>query len=75
MTHKNIFARLAVIIFAMTISLNMTAENKKLPAPDTTGGMPMNSVVAQRHSVREFDPAKAVDDATLGQLLWMAVGV
>lgn len=35
----------------------------------------MNEVVAKRHSVREFDPIKQMSDATLGQLLWMSVGV
>lgn len=53
----------------------MTAQEKKLPAPSMVGGMPMNEVVAQRHSVREFDASREISDTTLGQLLWMAVGV
>ncbi|WP_295727691.1 nitroreductase family protein [uncultured Muribaculum sp.] len=53
----------------------MTAQEKQLPAPATTGGMPINEVVAKRHSIREFDKKHAIDDATLGQLLWMTAGV
>lgn len=53
----------------------MTAQEKKLPAPATTGGMPMNEVIASRHSSREFDPSRNIDDTVLGQLLWMTVGV
>lgn len=37
--------------------------------------MPMNEVVASRHSIREFDRSREISDSTLGQLLWMAVGV
>jgi len=53
----------------------MTAQDKKLPAPTTKGGMPMNEVIATRHSVREFDTKRDLSDATLGQLLWMTAGV
>ncbi len=53
----------------------MTAHEKKLPAPATTGGMPMNEVIASRHSSREFDPSRNIDDTVLGQLLWMTAGI
>ena len=32
-------------------------------------------VVAARRSVREFDSSREINDSTLGQLLWMSVGV
>lgn len=35
----------------------------------------MNEVVANRHSVREFDATREISDSTLGQLLWMTAGV
>ena len=35
----------------------------------------MNEVVAARRSVREFDSSREINDSTLGQLLWMSVGV
>lgn len=53
----------------------MTAQEKKLPAPSFAGGMPVNEAVAARRSCRDFDPSRPVDDATLGQLLWMSAGV
>lgn len=37
--------------------------------------MPINAVIANRHSVREFDLTREINDSTLGQLLWMSVGV
>lgn len=75
MKTANRFMRLCVTLSVITASLVMTAQEKKLPAPSLGGGKPMNEVVAKRHSVREFDPAKQVSDAVLGQLLWMSVGV
>lgn len=45
----------------------------KLPAPDTRGGMPLMQALAERHTTRAFSPA-ALDDATIGNLLWAAWG-
>jgi len=45
-----------------------------LPAVNPTGGLPLMQALAQRHSVREFDPA-ALSDQTLSDLLWAAAGV
>lgn len=67
--------RLPVIALAMITSLIMAAQERKLPAPSVSGGMPMNEVVARRHSVREFDRSREIADSTLGQLLWMTAGV
>lgn len=75
MKTANSFKRLFVTVAVITATLMMTAQEKKLPAPSFTGGKPMNEVVANRHSLRVFDPAKPVSDAVLGQLLWMSVGV
>lgn len=63
------------VILALAAVMTMTAQERKLPAPSFRGGMPMNEVVAKRHSVRVFDPNREVSDSTLGQLLWMAAGV
>lgn len=71
----NKYYRLMVTVFTLTTTLIMTAQQKKFPTPSMVGGMPMNEVMAQRHSVREFDASREIPDATLGQLLWMAVGV
>lgn len=76
MTNTNSLLRLcATASAAIAATLIMTAQEKKLPAPSFTEGKPMNEVVAKRHSVREFDPVKEVNDAVLGQLLWMTAGV
>lgn len=75
MENKNSFIRLCVTLSVITTSLIMTAQHRKLPAPCCNGGMPMNEVVANRHSVREFDPSREINDSTLGQLLWMTAGI
>lgn len=62
-------------MLTMAATLIMTAQERKLPAPSLNGGMPMNEVVANRHSVREFDASREISDSTLGQLLWMTVGI
>lgn len=67
--------RLPVLMLALAATMIMTAQERKLPAPSLQGGMPMNEVVAKRHSVREFDPTREVSDSILGQLLWMTAGV
>lgn len=73
MTNRII--RLIVTMTVTTTIMTMTAQEKRLPAPTVTGGMPMNETMAARHSTREFDKTRGIDDATLGQLLWMATGV
>lgn len=59
----------------MGVSFTSNAQERNLPAPQFTGGMPMNEVVANRHSVRTFDPQKPVEDSVLSQLLWITLGV
>ena len=63
--------RLPALALAIATTLIMTAQERKLPAPSFDGGMPMNEVVAKRHSVREFDSSREINDTILGQLLWM----
>ncbi len=69
------FMRNCVTALTIITSLTMTAQEKKLPIPSSIGGMPINEVIANRHSVREFDLTREINDSTLGQLLWMSVGV
>lgn len=45
-----------------------------LPPASTTGGLPVMQALAQRQSMREFDPA-ALTTQTLSDLLWAACGV
>ena len=46
----------------------------ELPAPRLTQGAPLNELLRQRRSVREFSP-QAITLAQAGQLLWAAQGI
>lgn len=50
-----------------------TALSIALPSPDITNGMPLQQLLQQRRSVREFKKAK-LTQAQLAQLLWAAQG-
>ena len=50
------------------------AAVQRLPAPRETGTMSVEEALARRRSIREFRP-DALDDATVGQLLWAAQGI
>jgi nitroreductase len=49
-------------------------EVKSLPAPVMTGGMPLMEAIAKRHSARDYDTTRAIDDQTLADILWVAWG-
>lgn len=69
---------LATALFVSTIAVStqvMNAQEIKLPTPSFTGGMPVNEAVANRHSCREFDSSRNVDNSVLSQLLWMSLGI
>lgn len=51
------------------------ADVKKLPAPDTHGGIPVMDAINKRVSGRLYDKNRAVDDQTLSEILWAAWGV
>ncbi len=46
----------------------------QLPAPDTTGAMPLEQAIAQRRSKRSFTD-EPLSLAQIGQLLWAAQGI
>lgn len=60
---------------ALLASLNIFAQDIKLPEPDTSGGLPINKALAERHSVRSFDSSKALSMQTVSDLLWAACGI
>ena len=66
---------LTICMMAGVVLPGWGAEVKPLPAPAMTGGMPLMQAIAQRQSKRDFDPAKAVDDQTLSEILWVAWGM
>lgn len=64
---------LALAVVAMPLG---AAEGvKALPKPVVTGGMPVMDAINKRASSRSYDPQKAVDDRTLGEILWVAWGM
>jgi nitroreductase len=58
----------------MCIAAAIAQETIKLPAPKTTGGMPLMEALKQRQSRREFSSEK-IPMETLSNLLWAAWGV
>lgn len=50
------------------------ASTTQLPPAHTTGGLPLMQALAQRQSLREFDPAP-LPEQTLSDLLWAAAGI
>ena len=56
------------------VSPDTGVEYVTLPAPQTTGGMPLLSALQQRRSYRQF-AAQDLDDALLSSLLWAAFGI
>lgn len=50
------------------------ASTTYLPAANTTGGLPLMQALAQRQSLREFDPAP-LPLQMLSDLLWAAAGI
>lgn len=66
---------LMTLIFAFAVSCNaQAAEEIKLPAPDTKGGIPLMEAIARRQSTREFS-AKALDEQTLSDIFYAAWGI
>lgn len=50
------------------------ADTTYLPSANTTGGLPLMQALAQRQSLREFDPAP-LPMQMLSDLLWAAAGI
>ena len=50
------------------------ASTTHLPPANTRGGLPLMQALAQRQSLREFDPAP-LPEQTLSDLLWAAAGI
>lgn len=53
---------------------SVTAPASALPSSDTHGGPPLDTVLAERRSLRAFTD-EAVDEDTIARLLWAAQGV
>lgn len=53
----------------------VAAEEKQLPAPQKTGGMPLMEAINARQSGRNYNPEHKIDDQTLSNILWVAWGM
>jgi SagB-type dehydrogenase family enzyme len=76
---KVLRASLLRCLYFATLALAMPAVAQQLkpielPAPQTTGGMPLMQALKARHSTREFSPKK-LPLQVLSNLLWAAFGV
>lgn len=71
------YKKLAVAVaFLLGFATIAQAEEvvRKLPAPQTKGGIPLMEAITARKSTREFS-AKKIDDQTLSDILYAAWGI
>jgi SagB-type dehydrogenase family enzyme len=67
---KIIFISICLFLIGKT---NVNAQDIKLPAPKTTGGMPLMEALSKRQTSSSFS-ARELDKQTLSNLLWAANG-
>ena len=73
----NALARLNPIPFALLASVvvvSLLAQDIPLPAPGTSGGLPLMDSLAKRATAREFD-ARELSPRHLSGLLWACFGI
>ena len=69
--------KITLILSLLLLSCLIQAQEQttiKLPAPDTTGGLPFMKALAERASVRDFDTTSP-DMNIISNLLWAANGI
>ena len=64
-----------LIMSTMMIATSCTVSAEVLPAPQTTGGMPLMQAMQERKSMRDIDPASTVTKQDLSNMLWSAWGI
>ena len=52
----------------------LAAADMKLPAPEKSGGMPLNEALLHRQTIRSYQD-KALSEQQIGNLLWAACGI
>jgi nitroreductase len=62
------------IVFGVMVMQGQDLKPIKLPNPKKEGGKPLFTALNERHSAREFDSVKTLDQQTLSNLLWCAFG-
>ena len=67
--------RFFLALFIVSI-LGLQAQSViELPAPQTTGGMPLMEALSKRQSLRNYDSSKSLNPQMLSNLLWAANGI
>ena len=66
--------KITFLLLAITIIATSMAQEIKLPAPQTKGGMPLYEALSLRQTNREFSD-KQLTEQQLSDLLWCAGGV
>jgi len=69
--------KIILILSLLLLSYSIQAQDDttvKLPAPDTTGGLPFMKALSERASVRDFDTTSP-DMNIISNLLWAANGI
>ena len=65
---------LSLLLLSFSVLAVEPGESVALPAPVTTGGMPLMDALSARHTVRDLKP-DPISDQQLSDLLWAAWGV
>ena len=65
---------LGIFVIVMSSIGQVPSDVVKLPAPRTTGGIPLDQALAARRSVRDF-ASTPLTWSEIGQLLWAAQGI
>ena len=66
--------RLSFVILTITLCISGMAQDIKLPAPNTKGGMPLYDALMLRQTNRQFSD-KQLNEQQLSDLLWCANGI
>lgn len=69
MMKKMLFLAVAVLL-----SAGLSGADIKFPAPQKTGGMPLNEALSKRQTIRAYQE-KELSEQQIGNLLWSAFGV
>ncbi|MDR1667051.1 MAG: SagB/ThcOx family dehydrogenase [Bacteroidales bacterium] len=64
---------LLICFFLSSVVVAVSGQDISLPAPVTTGGMPLKDALSKRQSVRAYS-GKELNMQTLSDLLWAAYG-
>jgi len=63
------------LLFVLTVLTSLSAQDRSLPEPNKSEGLPFYNALAQRSTVRDFDNSRDISDEILSQLLWSGLGI